>query len=94
MGRGAHNGRIFSNFAATLSVTDCTLTNNAARFFGGGIDNDGGTATVTNCTLAENAKSAASTCVGAPNFRRRRFGARLKGINLPERHFREGQATG
>jgi hypothetical protein len=44
------------NYYGTLTVTNCTITENSA-WFGGGIHNDHGTLTVTNSTIAGNSAS-------------------------------------
>ena len=48
----AYSGGAILNFG-TLTVNNCTLSNNSAHY-GGGILNTGGTLTVSNCTLSGN----------------------------------------
>ncbi len=58
---GQGGGAIY-NDGATLSISDCTITDNSATYGGGssyngnggGIYNAGGTLTITNCTLSGN----------------------------------------
>jgi hypothetical protein len=59
---GIDNGR-FPNFnQASLTLTNCTLTDNTASGHGGGIENGGtfneGMVTLTNCTLTRNSASS------------------------------------
>jgi len=41
---------------ATVTMTDCTISNNSAQY-GGGICNRGGTVTMTDCTISDNTAS-------------------------------------
>lgn len=43
---------------ATVTMTDCTISNNSAQY-GGGIANHGGTVTLTDCTIGDNTASVA-----------------------------------
>ena len=59
-GRGGaiHNDAVFVGGSATLTVSSCTISDNSAYFFGGGIGNSAGNLQISNCTLSGN--SAAS----------------------------------
>jgi predicted outer membrane repeat protein len=59
-GRGGaiRNNAVFVGGSATLTVNSCTISNNSAYFFGGGIGNSAGNLQISNCTLSGN--SAAS----------------------------------
>ncbi len=54
MGGGIEN-------AGTLALTSCSVSDNAAETFGGGIANIGGVMTITDCTINSNSTLTSAT---------------------------------
>ena len=61
----ADSGGGLQNNGGTLTLSNCTVSGNAASKFGGGLYSDGSTVTLTNCTLNKN---TASDCGAGLNF--------------------------
>jgi predicted outer membrane repeat protein len=53
-GGGIHNDAVFVGGSATLTVSSCTISNNSASFYGGGIGNSAGNLQISDCTLSGN----------------------------------------
>jgi len=51
------NGGAISNFGATLSLNNCTLTNNFSNYCGGAIYNNNATLSLNNCAICDNEAS-------------------------------------
>ena len=68
----AQGGGLYNANVGTVSLTNCTLTNNSATYSAGLTNNLSGSAMLTNCTFANNSattsQAASSTTAAAPRY--------------------------
>ena len=53
----AGDGAGMYNYCASPEITNCTFTNNSAKYFGGGMFNSSSSPKLTNCTFTNNSAS-------------------------------------
>ena len=66
-GGNATNGGGLANFGGLVTLTDCTVSDNSASNYGGGVYlNNGGTATPDGPQCVKGARPRAATAAGQP----------------------------